>query len=87
MTIRISISDAVERLAELTRRVSQGETVVITDGGKPVVDLVPHQENKGLSLEAGDEFLRQRGVREIFPYVADDFDEPLPEDFLVRPQT
>lgn len=84
MTIRISISDAIERLRELTRRVSQGETVVITDGGKPVVDLVPHREKPGLSLDAGDEFLRERGVTEIFPYVADDFDEPLSEDFLLK---
>lgn len=85
MTIRISVDDAAERLSELTRRASEGETVVITDGGKAVVDLVAHREKAGLSLDAGDEFLRERGVKEIFPYVAKDFDEPLPEDILLRP--
>ena len=81
----ISIEDAVQRLSELTRLASMGETIVITDGGEPVVDLVAHSEPRRLSLEAGDEFLRQRGVTEVFPYVADDFDDPLPEDFLLRP--
>jgi len=85
MTIRVSITDAVQRLPELTERVKEGETVVITEGDTPVADLVPHHEKKGLSLEAGDEFLRQRGIKEIFPHVADDFDEPLPEDILLRP--
>jgi hypothetical protein len=36
-------------------------------------------------LEAGEEFLRTRSVKEIFPYMADDFDEPLPQDVLLRP--
>lgn len=85
MTIRVSITDAVRRLAELTQRVKGGETVVITEGDTPVADLVPHHEKKGLDLGAGEKFLRDRGIREIFPYVADDFDDPLPEDFLVRP--
>ena len=85
MTIRVSIQDAVERLSELTRLASKGETIVITDRGEPVVDIVAHRESKRLSLESGDEFLRQRGLTEVFPYVADDFDDPLPEDFLLRP--
>ena len=85
MTIRVSVNDAAERLPELTRRASEGETVVITEGGKPVVDLIAHREKSALSLDAGEEFLRNRGVKEIFPYVADDFDDPLPEDILLRP--
>jgi prevent-host-death family protein len=82
----VSIKEAKDRLTVLARLVEKGETVVVTRNGKPIFDLVPHRSNV-LRLEAGDEFLKQRGVKEIFPFVADDFDEPLPEDFLLRPLT
>ncbi len=82
----VSIKDAKNRLSELARLVEKGETVVVTRNGTPVFDLVPHNEaRRGLDLEAGREFLRQRGVEKFFSYVAEDFDEPLPEDFLLRP--
>lgn len=42
-----------------------------------------HRTNM-LRLEQGDKFLNEHEVKEIFPFVADDFDDPLPEDFLVR---
>jgi prevent-host-death family protein len=82
----VSIKEAKDRLTALARLVEQGETVVVTRNGRPIFDLVPHRSD-GLRLEAGDEFLRQRGIQEIFPFVADDFDDPLPEDFLLRPLT
>jgi prevent-host-death family protein len=81
----ITIKDAENRLAELAKLVEKGETVVVTRNGKPVFDLVPHRTTGGLRLDAGEEFLRKRGVIEIFPHVADDFDEPLSEDVLLRP--
>jgi prevent-host-death family protein len=81
----VSIKDAENRLAELAQLVEKGETIVVTRNGKPVFDLVPHQTKGGLSLEAGEEFLRTRSVKEIFPCMADDFDEPLPQDVLLRP--
>ena len=81
----VSIKDAVNRLAELAELAEKGETVVVTRNGKPVFDLVPHQIWGGLCLEAGEKFLRERGVNEIFPYVADDFDAPLSEDVLLGP--
>lgn len=80
----VSIKDAKNHLTELARLVEKGERVVVTRNGKPVFDLVPHRA-KALHLEAGEEFLKSRGLREVFPYVADDFDEPLPEDFLLKP--
>lgn len=80
----VSIKQAKDRLTALARLVEKGETVVITRNGKPVLDLIPHR-GKTLNLEAGQKFLKQRGVKEIFPFVADDFDAPLPEDFLLKP--
>ena len=63
----------------------QGETIVVTRHGRPVFDLVPHLPAKGLRLEAIDEFKRKHGIETIVRYIADDFDNPLPEDFLLRP--
>ncbi|HWE06712.1 MAG TPA: type II toxin-antitoxin system prevent-host-death family antitoxin [Rhizomicrobium sp.] len=84
MTI-VSITDAERRLAELAQIVERGETVVVTQDGKPVFDLVPHPQNSGLRLGAIAEFKRKYGIDEIFPYVADDFDAPMPEDILLKP--
>ena len=84
MTV-VSIKEAKNRLTELARRVEQGETVVVTRHGKPVFDLVPHKKKGGIDLEAGRAFLRSLGITDPVPYIADDFDEPLPEDFLITP--
>ena len=80
----VSIRDAKNRLLQLAREVERGETIVVTRNGRPVLDLVPHQPSKGLRLEAVDEFKRKYGIETIVTYIADDFDDPLPEDFLLR---
>jgi prevent-host-death family protein len=80
----VSIRDAKNRLTELAREVERGEMIVVTRNGRPAFDLVPHQAHKGLRLEAIDEFKRKHRINAIVPYIADDFDEPLPEDFLLR---
>jgi prevent-host-death family protein len=81
----VSIKDAKNRLTELARKVENGETVTVTRNGKPVFDLVPHKKKGGINREAGDAYLRKLGATKLFTYVADDFDDPLPEDFLLRP--
>lgn len=80
----VSIKEAKDRLTALARLVEKGETVVVTRNGEPVFDMVPHRAST-LRLEAGEAFLERRGVKEIFPYVADDFDAPLAEDILLKP--
>jgi prevent-host-death family protein len=84
MTV-VSIKQARDRLTALARKVEKGETVTVTRYGKPVLDLVPHKKKGGLNFAAGEAYLRKIGVKEAFSYVADDFDDPLPEDFLLRP--
>jgi len=81
----VSIRDAKNRLLQLAREVEQGETIIVTRNGRPVFDLVPHQRPTGLRLEAIDEFKQKHAIKTIVAYIADDFDEPLPEDFLLRP--
>jgi prevent-host-death family protein len=81
----VSMKEAKSRLTALAREVEKGETVVVTRNGKPVFDLVPHRKKGGLDLDALRKFKRELGIDTVFTYVADDFDEPLPEDFLLRP--
>jgi prevent-host-death family protein len=81
----VNLKDAKDRLSELVRDAEKGETVVITRNGEPVADLVPHKKKKGIDWEAGERFLRERGVDRLFSYIAPDFDDPLPEDFLLKP--
>ena len=81
----VSIREAKNRLTELAREVERGETIVVTRNGSPVFDMAPHRPKKGLRLGAIDEFKRERGIESLVEFIADDFDDPLPEDFLLRP--
>jgi prevent-host-death family protein len=80
----VTIRDAKNRLTELARQVEEGETVVVTRNGRPVLDLVPHRTRQGLRFEAIEKFKRKHGIKTIVSYIADDFDDPLPENFLLR---
>jgi prevent-host-death family protein len=80
----VTIRDAKNRLTKLAREVEQGETVVVTRNGRPVLDLVPHQTRKGIRFEAIEKFKRKHRIKTIVSYIADDFDDPLPENFLLR---
>ncbi len=61
-------------------------TTSLTSVGEPVAALSPpHRARKGLRLEAIDAFKKKHGVETIFPNIPEDFDAPLPEDFLLRP--
>lgn len=83
----VSIIEAENRVTEFARLVEAGETVVATHDGKPVFDLVPHRPKGGggLNLEALRELNRKHGIDQIFGPIPDDFDDPLPEDILLRP--
>ncbi len=81
----VSIRDAKNRLTELARTVEDGETIVVTRNGRPVLDLVPHKPHRGLRLDALADFKRQNGIKRMVTSMPADFDEPLPEDVLLRP--
>jgi prevent-host-death family protein len=81
----VSIREAKNRLTQLAREVERGATIVVTRNGSPVFELTPHRPRKGLRVEAVDEFKRKHGIETIVSFIADDFDEPLAEDFLLLP--
>lgn len=90
----VSLQEATRDLEALADAVEQGEVVTVTRDGKPVLDLVPHvgaveveaaPKKGGIDWEAMQAHLRSLGVEDAVPYIAEDFDDPLPEDFLLRP--
>jgi prevent-host-death family protein len=81
----VSLTEMQQRLEELANAVEAGETVVVTRDGRPILDLVPHRVGKGLNWAALEAFKKERGIERFVTYIADDFDDPLPEDFLIRP--
>jgi prevent-host-death family protein len=81
----VPIREAKNRLTELARRVEQGEVVIVTRNGRPVLDLVPHRRREGLDLAAVERFKAKHGISRVVLSISDDFDDPLPEDFLLRP--
>ena len=81
----VSIRDAKNRLTELARTVESGETIVVTRNGRPILDLVPHKRQSGLRLEALAEFKKRNGIKRVITSIPADFDDPLPEDVLVKP--
>ncbi|NSY17679.1 type II toxin-antitoxin system Phd/YefM family antitoxin [Neorhizobium sp. AL 9.2.2] len=89
----VSIREAQDKFEELAQSVEQGETVTVTRDGKPVLDLVPRIEALtvlqgkpgGYDPEAGEAYLRSKGIVRAKGFVSTDFDDPLPEDFLLRP--
>lgn len=80
-----SIKEAKDQLPALVRAVEAGEHVVITRNGKPVVDVIPHKRKGGIDFEALRKWKRERGLPEVFAEISSDFDDPLPEDFLISP--
>jgi prevent-host-death family protein len=81
----VSIRDAKNRLTELARTVEDGETIVVTRNGRPILDLVPHKPHGGLRLEALAEFKQRSGIKRVVTSMPADFDEPLHEDVLLKP--
>ena len=85
MTIIVSMREAKNRLTELARKVEAGEIVTVTRNGQPVFDLVPHKKKGGIDFEAAKRWMDKHGYRPEDIRIAPDFDDPLPEDFLLLP--
>ena len=88
MAMYISVKDAKNQLSELLHRAEAGEKIVLTRHGKPVVELRRHEKKRGgINFEAGRAFLKELGVEKAVTYIAPDFDDPFPEDYLITPTT
>jgi antitoxin (DNA-binding transcriptional repressor) of toxin-antitoxin stability system len=84
----ISVKDAKNRLSELLHRAEAGEKIILTRHGKPVVEMHRHEQKRGgIDFEAGRRFMKEHNIDRVVTYIAPDFDDPLPEDFLITPIT
>jgi prevent-host-death family protein len=85
---QVSIKEAKDRLPALVREAEGGARIVITRNGKPVADVVPHEGRKGgVDFEGLERWKRENGIPTIVREIPADFDDPLPEDFLITPIT
>ena len=92
--ITVSMKEAKNRLTELARKVEAGEAVTITRNGVPVIDMVPSaagslpKKKGGIDWEAGRKYLQSQGIGpgKLVTHISPDFDDPLPEDFLITPE-
>lgn len=86
--MNVPIKEAKNRLSELVRLAEAGETIVLTRHDQPVADLVPHAGKKGgINWDGLEAFKKRHGIDKVVAFVSDDFDDPLPEDFLITPTT
>jgi len=87
MTIHVPIKAAKDRLSELVRLMQGGERVVITRHGEPAFEMVKPRRG-GIDFDALDRWKEERGLpQHITGELPKDFDDPLPEDFLITPIT
>ena len=79
MTVQVNVLEAKTQLSRLLDRAEAGEEVIIARAGHPVARLVAVQQSPS-------EAPRILGALQGKGWIADDFDEPMPEDFLISPQ-
>ena len=77
MSTTVNIFEAKTNLSKLIELVEQGQEVVIARAGKPVARLT--------RLEPAKRRI-QYGALKGKIWIADDFDNPLPEDYLITPE-
>ena len=70
----VNIFEAKTQLSKLVELAEKGEDVIIARAGKPVARLT--------RLETGKKPIRY-GLLKGKIHIPDDFDDPLPEDFLI----
>ena len=73
MTITVNIHAAKTQLSRLLEQVEEGEEIVIARAGKPIARIVPLVPTRPK---------RRLGILEGQYTVADDIDDPLPDDLL-----
>jgi prevent-host-death family protein len=84
--MNINAKEAKNRFSELLTRAESGETVIVTRFGKPIASLTPYlSPKKGLNFAAMREYKKARGIERMVDFIPADFDDPLPEDFLIKP--
>jgi len=69
----LNLYEAKTTLSRLVERAAAGEEIIIAKAGRPMARLVPYEHRYGP---------RVPGAWKGRVFIADDFDDPLPEDIL-----
>ena len=81
----VNTKEGKNRFNELVRKAENGEVTTITRNGQPVATIAPYQKKKGgTDWEAGERYMREHGI-DFSGELSPDWDDPLPEDFLITP--
>ena len=83
----VPIKVAKDQLTQLAREAEAGAHIVITRNGRPVAELGPVRKRGGIDFDALRKWKEERGYTFVAGPLPDDFDDPLPEDFLITPIT
>ncbi len=88
MTIHVPMKEYKSRVSEFGRMAANGETIVVTNRGEPQFEVSPPKDRKrGLDFHALRKWKEEQGIPAgPVGWVSPDFDDPLPEDFLITPQ-
>jgi len=70
----VNLYEAKTQLSKLVERAAAGEDIVIAKAGKPLARLT--------ALEPEKKKRREPGIWKGKVWIADDFDDPLPEEIL-----
>lgn len=73
MAETINLYEAKTHLSQLVERAAAGEEIIIAKAGRPKARLVPVQKTQRR---------RKPGLWKGRVWIADDFDDPLPDDIL-----
>ena len=71
-TKTVNVQDAAAHLAELVEQALQGDEIILTENGAPLVRLLPVEETKRP---------RVPGLNRGEVWMSDDFNAPLPDSF------
>ena len=72
MAKTVNVHEAKTHLSRLLQEVEQGRDIVIARAGRPIARLVP----------AGPALKRELGLDRGKIWIAPDFDEPMPDEWL-----
>jgi prevent-host-death family protein len=92
--MEINLKQAKDRLSELVEKASAGETIIVTVHGKGKAKLVPMngrtklEKSKGINWAALAAYKKKHGIptTNLPHFDLEEFNKPLPEDFLISPQ-
>lgn len=74
--MELSIREAKARFAEAAAAAARGERVVVTEHGRPFVELVSAQRASGMNFEKAATVRRELGLDALEVMLQPDFDNP-----------